>query len=108
MSETWSDVSGSYCEDCVTLSMDLEEREMDDGMRTMIEKWHADSCEWCVHGAGNDMCSVRGKECTKMAHYNDAQMCSRLAYLCRNSIRLPPSKASLQTRIVQIIEWRNQ
>ena len=108
MSETWSDVSGSYCEDCVTLSMDLEEREMDDGMRAMIERWEAESaCEWCVHGAGHDMCNGQ-VHCTTMASYQEAQLCARLICLCKDSLKLPSAQASLQTRIVQIIALHNQ
>ena len=59
-------------------------------------------CEWCVHGA-DEICNGH-KECTQMAQYKDAQTCLRLAYLCRESIRLPPSKASLQTRIIHIVQ----
>ena len=99
--ETWSDVSGSYCEDCVRLSMDLDEREMDDRMRAMIERWEAESaCKRGTHGAGD--CGGRGVQCMTMASYQEAQLCARLTCLCKDSFKLP--QASLRTRIVQMIE----
>ena len=97
MSDTWSDDSGSYCEDCVNLSMTLEERAIDERMRIMIEKWEAASvCK----------CDVEDGVCRTMASYHEKQLCARLTCLCKDSLKLP--QASLQTRIAQIIELRNQ
>ena len=69
-------------------------------------RWHeaamAHACEWCLHDQNGGICNGRAKECKHMASYHEAQIGARLTYLCRDSIRLTPARASLQSRIVQL------
>ena len=95
-----SDHSSEYLDESMSdsdVSMDSFDR--------MFARWVRDTaCEWCEHGSGFDMCNGRGKECAEMARYQEAQLCARLTYLCQDSTKLPYAQASLQTRIIALIE----
>ena len=58
------------------------------------------ACEWCSQDQRGGICNGRGKECRAMASYREAQSCARMNYLCRDTMRMPPAQASLQTRIM--------
>ena len=62
------------------------------------------ACEWCLRDQRGGICDGRGNECQAMASYHEAQSCARMNYICRNTIRMPPAQASLQTRIVICVQ----
>ena len=75
-----------------------------DSYDKMMDVWLAHACEWCSTSQYFGVCNGQGRVCNQMAQYIDAQTCSRLNYVSRDAIRLPPMRASLQSRIVILAE----
>ena len=63
----------------------------------------ANACEWCMFNQYGGVCNGRGLECKDLASYNEAKTCSRMNYVCKGVLNLPPASASLQTRIVEFL-----
>ena len=85
------------------MSSDSESSEEDP-----YDRWRAsalaEACEWCLIYHGGGICG-RGRECSHMASFSEAQTRERLSYTCKNAV-LPPH-ASLQSRIVRLVESRS-
>ena len=64
----------------------------------------AHACEWCARVPYFGICNGQGKVCGKMAEYLEAQICARLNCASKDAIRLPLMRASLQSRIVIMVE----
>ena len=86
-------------------SMDMDtDNSGDDASVDSYDRYYATllayACEWCSQDQRGGICNGRGKECRAMASYREAQSCARMNYLCRDTMRMPPAQASLQTRIM--------